>query len=209
MTGGRFITLEGGEGAGKSTQTRLLANALASKGLQTITTREPGGTPGAEDIRDLLVQGEVGRWDPMSEALLHFAARRNHVSNVIDPALEAGQWVVCDRFTDSTIAYQGFGLGLGKTAIEALHRLAIGDLWPDLTVILDIPFSEGFERIAARSGDSHRYERMDDAFHERLRAGFLDIAKSEPQRCAVVDARDSIEGVHAAVLAIVEQRLEV
>lgn len=209
MTRGRFISFEGGEGAGKSTQTQLLADALKSKGVQCLTTREPGGSPGAEDIRNLLVHGDVGRWDPMIEALLHFAARRDHVVNVIEPALGSGIWVICDRFTDSTIAYQGYGQGLDRKLIEELHRKTVGDLWPDVTIILDIAVADGFTRIANRADDAHRYERMDDEFHTRLRDGFLDIARSNAERCTVIDAQQPIDIVHQAVMSLVEQRLGV
>lgn len=206
---GRFVSFEGGEGAGKSTQVRLLADALTQKGIRCLSTREPGGSPGAETIRELLVQGEVGRWDPMSEALLHFAARRDHVANVIEPALCAGTWVICDRFTDSTVAYQGFGQGLEISLIHDLHRTAVGDLWPDLTVILDIPVADGFGRVANRSTDIDRYERMDSQFHTRLRDGFLEIARKNVERCAVIDAQPPVDVVHQDVVALIEQRLGV
>lgn len=206
---GRFISFEGGEGAGKSTQVRLLADALTHKGIRCLSTREPGGSPGAESIRELLIQGDVGRWDPMSEALLHFAARRDHVTNVIEPALCAGTWVICDRFTDSTIAYQGFGQGLEISLIQDLHRTAVGDLWPDVTFILDIPVADGFGRVANRSTDIDRYERMDSQFHIRLREGFLEIARKNVERCAVVDAQPPVDVVHQAVITLIEQRLGV
>lgn len=206
---GRFISFEGGEGAGKSTQVRLLADALTHKGIRCLSTREPGGSPGAESIRELLIQGDVGRWDPMSEALLNFAARRDHVTNVIEPALCAGTWVICDRFTDSTIAYQGFGQGLEISLIQDLHRTAVGDLWPDVTFILDIPVADGFGRVANRSTDIDRYERMDSQFHIRLREGFLEIARKNVERCAVVDAQPPVDVVHQAVITLIEQRLGV
>ena len=206
---GRFISFEGGEGAGKSTQVRLLADTLTHKGIRCLSTREPGGSPGAESIRELLVRGDVGRWDPMCEALLHFAARRDHVTNVIEPALRTGTWVICDRFTDSTIAYQGFGQGLEISIIQDLHRTAVGDLWPDVTVILDIPVAGGFGRVANRSADIDRYERMDSQFHTRLRDGFLKIARENVERCAVIDAQPPIDVVHQAVVTLIEQRLGV
>jgi len=204
---GRFISFEGGEGAGKSTQVRLLADALTRKDIRCLSTREPGGSPGAESIRELLVRGDVSRWDSMCEALLHFAARRDHVTNVIEPALSTGTWVICDRFTDSTVAYQGFGQGLEISVIQDLHRTAVGDLWPDVTVILDIPVAEGFGRIANRSSDIDRYERMESDFHVRLRDGFLEIARENVQRCAVIDAQQPVDVVHQAILALIEQRL--
>ncbi|MDX1575056.1 MAG: dTMP kinase [Kiloniellales bacterium] len=204
---GRFITFEGGEGAGKSTHVRLLAEALRTAGLGVVETREPGGSPGAEQIRELLVHGEVARWDPVSEALLHFAARRDHVIRVIALALAAGDWVISDRFADSTMAYQGYGHGLDRAAIERLYALAVGDLAPDLTVILDLPVDEGLRRAEGRRAGGTRYERMDRAFHERLRKGFLAIAEGDPQRCLVVDARAPIEAVQRAVREAVRDRL--
>lgn len=207
---GRFITLEGGEGAGKSTQAEQLAAALAETGLTVIATREPGGSPGAEDIRKLLLDGETGRWDPVAELLLHFAARRDHVVRTIEPALARGDWVVCDRFADSTMAYQGYGLGLGTAAVEQVRDIAIGDLRPDLTLILDLPVESGLARAGKRDGpssDQNRYERMDRAFHQRLRDGFLAIAAAEPRRCAVIDASLDFDEVQAAIRTAVSERL--
>ena len=209
MAGGRFITLEGGEGAGKSTQAALLAEGLRKAGKDVTVTREPGGAPGAEEIRALLVAGAVARWDAMTEALLHVAARRQHLKETIQPALDAGRWVVCDRFADSTMAYQGYGLGLGRDVVAGLHALAIGGVAPDLTVVLDIPVETGLARAAAKAGGEDRYERMGEEFHRRLREGFLDIARREPDRCAVVDAVGAIEAVQAAIRAVVGERLEV
>ncbi|HYG90987.1 MAG TPA: dTMP kinase [Azospirillum sp.] len=209
MARGRFITLEGGEGAGKSTQLRLLADALAACGVEVVVTREPGGSPGAEEIRALLVSGETGRWSGMTEALLHTAARRDHLERTVWPALEAGRWVLCDRFFDSTMAYQGYGLGLGREPIEALQRVALGDFRPDLTLILDLPVETGLRRAVERRGGEDRYERMDAAFHGRLRDGFLDIAMREPDRCAVIDAAHPVEVVQAAILDTVTRRLKV
>lgn len=208
MTRGVFITLEGGEGGGKSTQVRLLAGALAARGIAVTVTREPGGAPGAEQIRALLVNGETGRWDPLSEALLHYAARREHLRHTILPALAGGRWVICDRFADSTMAYQGYGHGLGREVISALHEAVVGGLAPDLTLILDIPVEAGLGRAASRGGED-RYERMDRKFHDRLREGFLDIARREPGRCAVIDAAGTVDEVQAAILGAVHQRLGV
>lgn len=207
MEHGKFITIEGGEGAGKSTQLRLLAEALARAGIEVVTTREPGGSKGAEAIRALLVTGEVDRWDAETEALLHTAARRDHLSRTVWPALARGAWVVCDRFADSTLAYQGYGHGLSKDFIVALTRLAIGGFAPDLTLILDLPVEEGLKRAGGRGGAEDRYERMDLAFHERLRQGFLDIAGNDPDRCAVIDATQDVDSVHQAVLRVVKSRL--
>ncbi|MBK3799057.1 dTMP kinase [Azospirillum brasilense] len=207
MTRGRFITLEGGEGAGKTTQIRLLADALISLGKRVVLTREPGGSPGAEEIRGLLVSGETGRWGPVTEALLHTAARRDHLERTVWPALEAGHWVICDRFFDSTMAYQGYGLGLGRDLVAALQATALGDFRPDLTLILDLPVEEGLARAAARRGGEDRYERMDVAFHHRLRSGFLDIAAWEPGRCVIIDAGHPVETIQAAILDTVALRL--
>lgn len=204
---GRFVTFEGGEGAGKSTQIRLLAAWLAEHGVDARMTREPGGTPGAERIRTLLVEGEAGDWTPMTEALLNYAARREHVARVIAPALAAGQWVLSDRFADSTMAYQGFGHGLGRKAIEALHRAAIGRLAPDLTIVLDIPVREGLARAAARRGREDRYENMETSFHERVRRGFRAIARREKRRCVLLDARLPPEALQEEIRRVVARRL--
>ncbi|MEK9722665.1 MAG: dTMP kinase [Rhodospirillaceae bacterium] len=209
MTEGRFITFEGGEGAGKSTQLAWLAARLEAAGLDVVTTREPGGAPAAEEIRRLLVFGETGRWRPETEMLLHYAARMEHVAEVVRPALAAGRWVVCDRFHDSTRAYQGYGHGLDLQAIGRLHDLLLDGFGPDLTLILDLPVDVGLARTHGRGGAEDRYERMGRAFHERLRAGFLEIAAAEPARCAVIDATNDEDAVHAAVLACVRDRLSV
>ena len=203
---GRFITLEGGEGAGKSTQVGLLAVALRERGLEVITTREPGGSVGAEDIRRLLVTGGAGRWSALTEAFLHFAARRDHLERTVWPALARGCWVVSDRFADSTVAYQGHGLGLDRTVIERLSELALGDFGPDLTLILDLPPEIGLARARARCA-ADRYESMDIEFHHRMHSGFLNIAEREPARCVVVDAAASQAAVTAAILSVVLARL--
>lgn len=197
MTQGRFITFEGGEGAGKSTQLKRLRAFLEDRGIAVLATREPGGTPGAEEIRRLLVTGEPGRWDAWSEALLVTAARRDHVERVVRPALAAGTWVLCDRFLDSTLAYQGVAGGLGLAGIEALHGLAIGRLRPDLTLVLDLDPAIGLRRAADRRGAEGRFESHDLAFHERLRDAFRQIAAGEPARCRLLPAdggEDSLAG---------------
>lgn len=206
---GRFVTFEGGEGGGKSTNLRMLATALEAAGETVIVTREPGGSEGAEQVRRLLVEGATDRWDAVSEALLHYAARRDHVERLISPALDRGDWVVCDRFADSTMAYQGYGHSLGREPIETLHGLAIGGLKPDLTLILDLPVETGLTRAGSRGGDETRYERMADGFHQRLRDGFLDIAAREPGRCVVIDATQEIDAVQQEVRRAVTDRLGV
>jgi dTMP kinase len=206
---GRFITLEGGEGAGKSTQIARLADALTRLGIKVRTTREPGGSPAAESIRKLLVEGEPGRWRPLTEALLHFAARKEHLDTVIRPALEAGEWVISDRFADSTMAYQGYGHQLGPEPIAALYKLAVGSFAPDLTVILDVPVDAGLVRAAGRNHSETRYERMDRTFHERVRQGFLQIAAGDSSRCVVVDATGNLEEVTARIFAAVADRLKI
>lgn len=206
-TRGRFITFEGGEGTGKSTQVRLLADALREEGLMVVTTREPGGSAGAEAIRALLVSGEVDRWDGIAEALLHFAARRDHLVKTVWPALERGAWVISDRFADSTLAYQGFGHGLDPDVIASLYRVAVGHFAPDLTLVLDLPVEKGLERTGTRGGAEDRYERMGLGFHQRLRQGFLGIAASNPMRCAVIDAAGNPNQVHGDIMATVRARL--
>jgi dTMP kinase len=204
---GRFITLEGGEGAGKSTQIGLLLPWLRERGLEVVQTREPGGAGGAERIRDLLVQGDADRWTPMAETLLHYAARADHLERTIRPALCAGSWVVCDRFADSTMAYQGYGHGVSLDFIASLFAAVVGDTVPDLTLIFDLPVAEGLRRAAQRTGNENRYEQMTIDFHERLRAGFLAIARNEPNRCAVIEANRDIDAVQADIRAEVRQRL--
>ena len=205
MIHGRFITLEGGEGAGKSTQVLRLAAKLREQGRDVVMTREPGGAPGAEAIRSLLVDGAVDRWDPMTEALLHFAARRNHLETTIKPALAAGKWVISDRFADSTMAYQGIVQGLGRDAVRTLYDLAVGGLAPDLTLVLDLPVDIGLKRAGARGGED-RYERMGTAFHERLRDAFLEIVRDNPERCVLIDATGSEDEVAGLILNAVEAR---
>ena len=204
----RFISIEGGEGAGKSTQVGLLVAALDRAGVLVRATREPGGSPGGEAIRRLLLEGEGDRWDAIGEALLLVAARRDHVVRVIAPALAQGEWVVSDRFADSTTAYQGYGRGVGLKDLATLHRFALGDFAPDLTVILDLPVEIGLARAAARSG-ADRFERLDRDFHEKLRHGFRQIADENPTRCVLVGASADPQTVHRAVVQTVEQRLGV
>jgi len=182
---------------------------LARSGITALPTREPGGSPGAEAIRGLLLGGADERWDAVAEALLLYAARRDHVARVIRPALDRGDWVVCDRFSDSTLAYQGCGRGVPWPELTALHRFALGDFAPDLTLILDLPTQEGLARAVARAGEGDRFERLDRGFHERLRQGFLRIAAKDPQRCVLIDAAGDRESVQRAIAAAVMARLGV
>jgi len=206
---GRFITLEGGEGAGKSTQIRLLAAWLRERGIDVVQTREPGGAPGAERIRELLVKGDADSWTPIAETLLHYAARADHLGRTIRPALAAGRWVICDRFADSTTAYQGYGHGVAFDVIDSLFKAVVGDTAPDLTLILDLPVEQGLQRAAARSGHENRYEQMAVEFHSRLRSGFLAIARANSQRCAVIDAGRAVDAIQSDIQAAIGRRLGV
>ena len=208
MSRGRFITLEGGEGAGKTVQAARLRDALEARGAGTVLTREPGGSPGAEEIRRLLISGPVERWEPLAEAMLHAAARRDHLLHTIEPALQRGLWVISDRFVDSMIVYQGYGQGADLDVLERLSDLSLGGFEPDLTVVLDIPVAEGLRRAAARAG-SNRYERMGTDFHETVRRGFLDRARADERRYAVVDATADPDTVGRAIQEIVAARLPV
>jgi dTMP kinase len=203
---GHFISFEGGEGAGKSTQIRMLAAQLEGLGLSVALTREPGGSAGAENLRDLLVRGEADRWSPIAETLILYAARADHLERRIRPALNEGAWVLCDRFADSTRAYQGAGGGTPPEVIAELERAVIGGDWPELTLILDLPPAAGLARAAQRGGAEQRFESKGLGFHERLRAGFLDIAAAEPQRCRVIDADAGIDEVAEAVWTAVRDR---
>jgi dTMP kinase len=202
---GRLITFEGGEGAGKSTQIERLAAALRGAGIDPLVTREPGGTPGAEQIRTLLLEGAPDRWLPLTEVLLLLAARHDHVARRIAPALTAGRWVVCDRFIDSTRVYQGIAGAVDRAVIDRLHRAVLGELRPDLTVVLDLPAALGLGRRREASGQ-HRYEQMTIAFHERVREGFLATARAEPERCTVIDASRGVETVASEVRGLVAHR---
>ncbi len=177
--------------------------------MTAIRTREPGGAPGAEEIRRLLVEGAPQRWDAESEALLMVAARRNHLVETVWPALDRGDWVVCDRFADSTLAYQGYGRGLPREVLNALHKLIAGDFKSNLTFILDLPVEIGLSRARRRAGNATRFERMSHDFHERLRRGFLEIAQAEPERCVVIDATTEVAAVQQAIRAAVRDRLGV
>jgi dTMP kinase len=207
MSRGRFITMEGGEGAGKTTQVRLLMAALELGRIPAKATREPGGSPGAEAIRELLLEGDSDRWDAIGEALLLVAARRDHLARLIAPSLAEGVWVVSDRFADSTLAYQGYGRGLALEDLGRLHRFALGSFAPDLTVILDLPVEVGLARAVARAGGTDRFERLDRAFHERLRQGFRQIALNDSARCVLIDGSNDPQTVHRAILDAVRERL--
>ncbi len=206
MTASRFITLEGGEGAGKSTQVHTLASRFTELGHKVTVTREPGGAPGAEAIRALLVNGDTGRWTPRAETLLHFAAREDHLVHTVRPALARGEWVISDRFVDSTYAYQGIAQGMDRGEIDTLAAMVIDEDMPSLTLILDLPVEVGLARARARGGED-RYERMGVAFHEALRQAFLDIAVAHPTRCVIIDATHSAEEVSKQIWNVVIDRL--
>lgn len=204
---GKLITFEGGEGAGKSTQVSILVERLRSAGRHAIATREPGGSPVAEDIRETLLSGKVKQFGPFAEALLFSIARQDHIDTVIADALARGQWVVCDRFLDSTRAYQGATGGVPAPVISALERLTLHGIMPNLTIVLDIPVEEGLARMARRRGAPDRFESQDLAQHERIRKAFLNIAEEEPGRCVVIDARKPEALVAEDVWEAVAERL--
>lgn len=204
---GLFITLEGGEGSGKSTQVGLLHELLQRAGRDVVVTREPGGVPSAERIRELLVTGKADAWDPLSETLLFYAARMEHMKKLIGPALAQGKIILCDRFADSTRVYQGIGKQVSMKFIDGLHALTLGSFAPDITFILDIDPKAGLARAARRAGHENRFESMDMAFHEKVRKGFLDIAKKEPGRCVVIDASQPSEAVHEHIRQQLDKRL--
>lgn len=208
MKMGRFIALEGGEGAGKSTQVKLLAEALRARGLDVVTTREPGGTPGAEIIRQLLLGLEGEGWNPRAEALLFAAARSDHIERLIRPAMAAGQWVICDRFVDSSRAYQGGGSGLSDADILALHAVGSGGLLPDLTLLIEVPPAVATQRLAERDlGASDRIGGRDRAYHTKVGQAFAAIAEAEPERFARIDSSGSREATHALVMDALEPLL--
>ena len=208
MTRGRFISFEGGEGAGKSTQVKRLAVRLDAGGREVVLTREPGGSPGAEAIRDIVLRGDADRWSPVTETLLMYAARRDHIERVIRPALARGAWVVCDRFADSTRAYQGAAGGTDPRLIAALETFILQDIRPDLTLVFDLPVEVGLARAHARAGAEMRFESKGVGFHERLREGFRAIAAAEPDRCVLIDAAVDMDAVEQAVWAAVTERLD-
>lgn len=206
---GIFITFEGGEGTGKSTQIKRLAERLRTFGREVLVTREPGGTPEAEAIRELLVSGDVGRWTAKAEALLNYAARESHLDRVIRPALVRGAIVLSDRFMDSTRAYQGYAGDCDMAFIDALEQTIVGATRPDLTLIFDLDPEAGLARARGRNDTAaeDRYERKGLAFHRRLREGFLDIARRQPQRCRVVDTSADVDAVSARVWELIGKAL--
>jgi dTMP kinase len=204
---GRFITLEGGEGTGKSTQAATLARRLGTFGIGVVLTREPGGSPGAEIVRHIVLSGAARPLGPVAEAVLFAAARRDHLENLIRPALARGKWVVCDRFLDSTRVYQGILGEAGRPFVKGLERLTVGDAMPDITFILDIPAEIGLARVRERGGKPDRFEREDVAFHQKLNQAFRDIAKEEPLRCVVINANRTKDQVAADIWMHVKKRL--
>ncbi len=203
-----FITIEGGDGAGKSTQIRMLGNYLEKKNIPHLLTREPGGSIGANEIRQILINGQLNKWDAISETLLFYAARRSHLVDTIWPALKEGKLVISDRFSDSTMAYQVYGRQTGsitKEQIEELYHLVAGDFKPDLTIILDIDPQIGLSRVQKR-GEQDRFEASALSFHERLRQGFKEIAAAEPRRCIIINANQSEEAIHQSIVQLIEER---
>jgi dTMP kinase len=206
---GRFITLEGGEGVGKSTQAKLLAKRLEEAGLKSLVTREPGGSPRAEALRRVILSGAAAPFGPSGEAILFSAARIDHIDNTIAPALAAGEWVICDRFADSTRAYQGAAGKLDPNLIDSLERVAVGQTRPELTLVLDMPVDKGLQRAAERRAaavNPDRFEGEGRAFHETLRKAFLDIAAAAPERCVVIDADRPSEEVAKDIWSRVRER---
>lgn len=204
---GKFITFEGGEGGGKSTQAARMAGYLRGKGLEVIETREPGGTPQGEDLRDLLVQGDPDRWSALSELLLLTAARVEHLNRLIEPALAEGKWVICDRFADSTLAYQGIAGELGLELVEQLQQLAVGASSPDVTFLLDVRAEAGLQRAEKRGGAA-RFEKKGAAFHQTLRDGFLALANENPQRIVLIDGEDTFDNVWGQIEAELGRRFK-
>lgn len=205
-----FITFEGGEGTGKSTQALILAETLKKQGINVVLTREPGGSPGAEIIRNLLVTGSVDRWSTMSEVLLMYAARADHWQNTIKRALDQGNWVLCDRFADSTVAYQGHGRGVDLEFLQVLYQHVVGHTEPNITFIFDLDVHEGLKRATTRmEGEAvveGRFEAMDIEFHQRIRAGFQKIAKEHPNRCVTVQADGHPHIIHQQILHILQEK---
>lgn len=190
-----FITFEGGEGSGKSTQIDFLSDFLKKKGAKVLSTREPGGTPSAEIIRDLVTKGDPNKWTPLTESLLMWASRTEHVEKLIRPSLEDGKWVLCDRFYHSTYAYQGIGYNLGIEKMRAIKNIVLGDFKPDLTFVLDIDPLVGIERTKKRNSDEDRFEKMNIDFHNKLRHAFIEISKEDPHRFVLIDGELDINSI--------------
>ena len=202
---GKFITLEGGEGAGKTTQGERLVAALNAAGVETVLTREPGGTFGAEAIRELVLSGTKDRWSGMTELLLMYAARLDHVEKLIMPALERGAWVISDRFSDSSLAYQGYARGLGPEKVTAVHNAVMGGFKPDLTILFDIDPILTMKRVETRGEDLSRLDSETLDFHKTLRAAFLDIADADKDRIFTLDVAESRDAVHQRILFAISQ----
>ena len=205
-----FISFEGGEGVGKSTQIRLLRDFLQDNGASVVMTREPGGCENALLLRKMLVEGEADRWDGLSEALLYSAARNEHLRQVIRPELANGRWVLCDRFADSMRVYQGIARGLADDFLEYINKVVVGNTWPELTFVFDLPVESGLYRARGRQENmfENRFENLHDSFHEKVRQGFLKIAREEPQRCHIIDADGNPEEVFGRVLNQLQQTLQ-
>ena len=199
-----FITFEGGDGSGKSTQVNLLKDYLDNLNFETIKTREPGGTPSAEILRDLLTTGEVEKWTPMSEALLMWASRYEHLIQVIEPALNSGKNVICDRFYDSTYAYQGVAHNLGIDKMEKLKKIIIGDIEPDVTFVLDIDPKVGLKRSLDRPNQENRFESYNIDFHNKIRSAFLEIANKNKNRCVVIDASLNEQEINNLIITVID-----
>ena len=206
---GRFITLEGGEGVGKSTLASAVEARLVARGLKVVRTREPGGTPGAEAIRRLVLSPspDVGSWEPLAETLLFYAARTNHLDNLIRPSLEAGSWVICDRFSDSTRAYQAAAGHVPSEHIETLDRMCVGETTPDLTLVLDLPLLTARHRMAVRANDEDVIESRVQSYHEAVHQAFRDIAQANPQRCVVLDASAAPDALASLAMSAIDERI--
>jgi dTMP kinase len=210
----KFITLEGGEGSGKSTQAKLLFDYLKRHNINAILTREPGGSPGAELIRELLITGPIDRWSVTSEVLLLYAARVDHWQKIIQPSLESGKWVICDRFIDSTIAYQGYGKGIDIEFLQYVYKKVVGDFYPDCTFIFDIPAKIGLERAKKRMLETNtttqeRFESMGLEFHERVHKGFIEVAQKNQNRCKIIDAQKTPQDIHQEIIDYLQPKNDI
>ncbi len=203
MKKGKFITLEGGEGTGKSTQVPYLKKFLEARGYHVVTTREPGGSPGAELIRSALIQGAFCKWEPLSEYLLLSAARRDHIEKTIKPALDSGKWVICDRFFDSSVAYQGAGGQISESILHQIYQVIAPDFEPDLTFIFDIPVEVGIQRTKERASLEDWFEKMPLEFHQAVREKFGEIARNNPDRCHLIDAQAPIEEISSMLQDVI------